>query len=144
MKTSAASPCWPLLRLSGRRPHPPNIPRRKNPDYHSQTEIGLTILYGQYIRQDGEWPIQTFLGNGREPPGFVPICRLDHLEYDLLASHYARLFGDSQVLVLPYEVLPKESDRNFSSASTISPAPARRHKPNSSASWPASGPTRSG
>jgi hypothetical protein len=67
----------------------------------------LRSIYGQYVRQDGEWPIETFLGNGDEPPGFAPICRLDHLEYDLLASHYVRLFGADQVLVLPYELLPK-------------------------------------
>jgi hypothetical protein len=65
----------------------------------------LRSLYGQYVRQDGEWPIEMFLGSGAEPPGFAPICRLDHLEYDLLASHYARLFGQEQVLVLPYELL---------------------------------------
>jgi hypothetical protein len=72
-----------------------------------EQKSALRSLYGQYIRQDGEWPIQTFLGTGNEPPGFAPICRLDHLEYDLLASYYVRLFGDSQVLVLPYELLPK-------------------------------------
>lgn len=72
-----------------------------------EQKSALRSIYGQYIRQDGEWPIQTFLGTGNEPPGFSPICRLDHLEYDLLASHYARLFGDGQVLVLPYELLAK-------------------------------------
>jgi hypothetical protein len=67
----------------------------------------LRSLYGQYIRQDGEWPIQTFLGVGNEPPGFAPICRLDHFEYDLLVGHFVQLFGINQVLVLPYEMLSK-------------------------------------
>jgi hypothetical protein len=72
-----------------------------------EQKSALRSIYGQYIRQDGEWPIQTFLGTGNEPPGFAPICRLDHLEYDLLANHYIRLFGDRQVLVLPFELLAK-------------------------------------
>jgi hypothetical protein len=65
----------------------------------------LRSLYGQYIRQDGEWPIETFLGTGKEPPGFAPICRLDHFEYDLLVEYYVQQFGSNQVLVLPYEML---------------------------------------
>jgi hypothetical protein len=73
-----------------------------------EQKSALRSIYGQYIRQDGEWPIHMFLGNGNEPPGFAPICRLDHLEYDLLASHYVRLFGEGQVLVLPFELLAKD------------------------------------
>jgi hypothetical protein len=70
-----------------------------------EQKSALRSLYGQYVRQGGEWRITTFLGSGDEPPGFAPICRLDHLEYDLLAGHYAKLFGDNQILVLPYELL---------------------------------------
>ena len=65
----------------------------------------IRSLFGEYIRQDGEWPISVFVGNGREPPGFGPICRLDHLEYDLLVDHYRALFGPQNVLVLPFERL---------------------------------------
>jgi len=68
----------------------------------------LRSLYSQYVRQDGEWPIETFIGTGAERPGHRPICRLDHFEYDLLADCYAQLFGTDEVLVLPYEILKSD------------------------------------
>jgi hypothetical protein len=68
----------------------------------------LMSLYRQYIRQDGEWPLAAFIGDGTERPGFVPICRLDHLEYHSLVNLYFSLFGRSNVLVLPYELLPRD------------------------------------
>lgn len=72
-----------------------------------EQKSALRSLYGQYVRQDGEWPIQIYLGTGNEPPGFAPIFRLDHFEYDLLVGRYVRLFGENQVLVLPFELLAK-------------------------------------
>jgi hypothetical protein len=71
----------------------------------------LRSLFGQYIVQDGMWPITDFIGTGNERPGFRPICRLDHLEYDLLVDHYRRLFGPDRVLVLPFELLKRDSLR---------------------------------
>lgn len=69
----------------------------------------LRSLYGQYVRQDGQWPLEMFFGTGDERPGFVPICRLDHFEYHLLVQHYIRLFGRERVLILPYELLKKDA-----------------------------------
>lgn len=69
----------------------------------------LRSLWGQYIIQDGEWPLEEFLGTGDEPPGFVPICRLDHFEYHLLIGHYVDLFGRDRVHVMPYEWLRTDS-----------------------------------
>ncbi|MDP6977028.1 MAG: hypothetical protein QF570_00285 [Myxococcota bacterium] len=69
----------------------------------------LRSHWGQYIKQDGEWPMTQFFGSGSEPPGFLPICRLDHFEYDLLIEHYFELFGRERVLVLPYELLRENS-----------------------------------
>ena len=69
----------------------------------------IRSLFGQYIVQDGIWPIADFIGTGDERPGFRPICRLDHLEYDLLVDHYRRLFGPDRVLVLPFELLKRDA-----------------------------------
>lgn len=69
----------------------------------------LRSLWGQYVREDGEWPLQAFLGDGTAPSGFGPLCRLDHLEYDLLIEHYRELFGPSRVCALPYELLRQDS-----------------------------------
>lgn len=68
----------------------------------------LRSLYGQYIVQDGEWPISQFIGTGQERRGFVPICRLDHFEYHLLVDYYIGLFGKERVFVLPYELLKRK------------------------------------
>ena len=77
-----------------------------------EQKSALRSLYGEYVRQGGQWPIKTFLGAGQEQPGYAPICRLDHLEYDLLVDRYATLFGGEQVLVLPFEIL-KSDPRKF-------------------------------
>lgn len=69
----------------------------------------LRSHWGQYIKQDGEWPMTQFFGTGQEPPGFVPICRLDHFEYDLLIGRYIDLFGRDNVKILPYELLRRNS-----------------------------------
>ena len=69
----------------------------------------IRSLYGQYISQDGEWPLSTFLGKGFERPGYRPILQLEHYEYDLMVNHYQELFGVEQVLVLPYELLKEDS-----------------------------------
>lgn len=69
----------------------------------------LRSLFGQYIVQDGLSPLSEFIGTGNELPGFRPICRLDHLEYDMLVGRYRELFGDEQVLVLPFELLRKDA-----------------------------------
>ncbi|MGC8638346.1 MAG: hypothetical protein ACP5XB_00530 [Isosphaeraceae bacterium] len=69
----------------------------------------LRSLFGQYIVQDGLWPIADFIGTGNERLGFRPICRLDHFEYDLLVDHYRTLFGPDHVLVLPFEMLKRNS-----------------------------------
>lgn len=68
----------------------------------------LRSFYSQYVRQDGEWPIDVFIGRGDEPAGFQPIFRLDHLEYHLLVGYYAELFGSDNVLVLPIEMLKED------------------------------------
>jgi Sulfotransferase domain len=70
-----------------------------------EQKSAIRSLYGQYVRQDGQWPLRTFIGTGTEPAGFMPIFRLDHFEYHLLIQHYIELFGQQNVLVLPFERL---------------------------------------
>ena len=70
----------------------------------------LHSIWGQYVRQEGQWSMDRFFGTGREPTGFAPICRLDHFEYDLLVADYVERLGSDRVLVLPYEVLKQDPD----------------------------------
>ena len=68
----------------------------------------LISHYRQYVRQGEPATIEEFLGPKSPTPGFAPICRLDHFEYDLLVGHYRALFGPDRVLVLPLERLRKD------------------------------------
>jgi len=43
----------------------------------------IRSTWGEYVRKDGEWPLEEFIGPGEGKPGFRPICRLDHFEYSL-------------------------------------------------------------
>ena len=63
--------------------------------------------YAQYIKSGGTPTLQRFIGADIEKPAFQPICRLDHLEYDLLISYYQKLFGSDNILVLPFELFKK-------------------------------------
>ncbi|MEQ8541380.1 MAG: sulfotransferase domain-containing protein [Coleofasciculus sp. D1-CHI-01] len=63
--------------------------------------------YAQRVKSGGTPTIQRFIGADIKNPGFAPICRLDHLEYDLLISYYQKLFDSNNILVLPFELFKK-------------------------------------
>lgn len=65
----------------------------------------LLSNYIQYIRQGGNLKLHNMLTNNRERPGYRPLLRLDHFEYDLTYSILREFFDDSQILMLPYELL---------------------------------------
>lgn len=65
----------------------------------------LFSMYQQYIRQYGSLRIEQYLGTGDAPTGAEPLCRLEHLEYHSLVGLYQSLFGATNVLVLPLELL---------------------------------------
>ncbi|MDJ0795251.1 MAG: hypothetical protein QNJ51_00190 [Calothrix sp. MO_167.B12] len=68
----------------------------------------LMSSYQQHIKTGGNKTINRFIGVDINKAGFKPICRLEHLEYDLLISYYQTLFGNKNVLVLPLELLKKD------------------------------------
>ena len=61
--------------------------------------------YLQYIRMGGKCSIKRFLN----PPedGEIPLFKCKYLEYHKLIELYYRLFGNENVLVLPYEFFLK-------------------------------------
>ena len=67
----------------------------------------LVSHYREYVRECGAQRIERFLGP-TGAPGFSPIFRLDHLEYDLLVEHYRNLSGPDRVFVLPLELLARD------------------------------------
>ncbi|MGB7056726.1 MAG: sulfotransferase [Geitlerinemataceae cyanobacterium] len=66
--------------------------------------------YRQYIRRGDAASLSRFLGVGEtRKPGIGAICQLDYFEYDLAIEYYHQLFGAENVLVLPFEVLVKDT-----------------------------------
>ncbi|MCK4871801.1 MAG: sulfotransferase [Phycisphaerales bacterium] len=65
----------------------------------------LASIYKQYVKVGGAASLRRYI----EPPTRgnvrVPLFRFDFLGYDLLIGCYQHLFGDRNVLVLPYEML---------------------------------------
>jgi len=69
----------------------------------------LFAIWAEYIRRGGVWGIDRFVGLARPRQGYGPICRLDHLEYDLILAEYRRLYGAGSVLCLPVEMLRSDA-----------------------------------
>ncbi len=64
----------------------------------------LVALYKQYVKMGGPGSLQQYV---TAPPGDhrVPLFRFDFLEYHRLIGYYQGLFGVTNVLVLPYELV---------------------------------------
>ena len=61
--------------------------------------------YREHIKKGVTVTLERFIGAGKRIPGFAPTCQLDHLQYDLIVSYYQNLFGEKNVLVIPFELL---------------------------------------
>ncbi len=68
-----------------------------------EQESMLLSSYREFVQVGGGQTLEEFIGAASALPGFVPQCRLDHLEYDLPITHYHALFGAARVLVEPFE-----------------------------------------
>jgi hypothetical protein len=60
--------------------------------------------YKQYVRAGGVCPLNRYLLPPSRGAARVPQFRFDHFEYHRLIGHYRSLFGEANVLVLPYEL----------------------------------------
>lgn len=68
----------------------------------------ILSAYGQNIRKGGRQSIEQFISTENFKSGRYPLFRLYVLKYDLLIKYYQELFGENQVLVLPFELLKKD------------------------------------
>jgi hypothetical protein len=93
-----------------------------------QKAIALSY-YRQYLRSQGVFPIEVFLGRGDEPPGFAPVLRADFLEYDRVVDYYQGLFGRENVLVLPMETLKEDPVGYVRSILEFCECPGRIERP---------------
>ena len=62
-------------------------------------------LYSEHLRHSHTHDLETFIGNGKMPPGSLPIMRRDFYRYDELIHELQQRFGRDSVLVLPFERL---------------------------------------
>jgi hypothetical protein len=73
-----------------------------------QKQIVLSA-YREHVFICGWQTLPEFIGAPPLKADFMPICRLEFLEFDRLIAHYQQLFGLAQVLVLPFESLRADS-----------------------------------
>ncbi|WP_373479516.1 sulfotransferase domain-containing protein [Geminocystis sp.] len=66
--------------------------------------------YGHYIRKGGRHSIEQLISTKNIKSGLYPLLRLYCLEYHYLINYYYNLFGENQVLVLPFELLKKDKN----------------------------------
>ncbi len=69
----------------------------------------LVSVYKEYIREGGAATFRQYI---TAPPGRprVPLFRFDFWEYHRLVGYYQNLFGATNVLVLPYELLQTQPE----------------------------------
>ena len=69
----------------------------------------LVSIYKQYVKMGGTCTFTEYLS----PPhdGRIPLFRLSNFRYHRLVEHYRGLFGETRVLVLPYELLQRSAGR---------------------------------
>lgn len=60
--------------------------------------------YKQYIKRGGPCSLKSLLNPPQKWKGRAPWFDLDNFKYHRLANYYCQLFGDSNILVLPYEL----------------------------------------
>ena len=69
----------------------------------------ILSIYKQYVRWGGAATLEQFLS----PPAGVhrtPVFRYNFYEYHHLIGYYSRLFGEENVLAVPYELLEAGSE----------------------------------
>ena len=70
----------------------------------------LVSVYKQYIQIGGAATFQQYVTRPSVPPR-IPLFRFDFFEYHRLISYYQDLFGATNVLVLPYELLRTQPEK---------------------------------
>jgi hypothetical protein len=68
----------------------------------------ILSTYRQYVRGGGTVPLRQYLQPPAVGTALMPSFDYDYFAYHRLIAHYHKLFGDSNVLVLPYEQLVRD------------------------------------
>lgn len=78
--------------------------------FREQVSI-ISALYVEHVRNGGTHTLEEFVGTGAEPPGWSPLCKLSFFRYDKLINAYKDIFGRSNVLALPFEMLKSQPEK---------------------------------
>lgn len=73
----------------------------------------MVSQYFQSIRQGGTMSLDELLSEGDARPGFRPVFRKEHFEYDLMHDIFSAHFPSDQLLMLPHELLAQRPDVYF-------------------------------
>jgi hypothetical protein len=69
----------------------------------------IVSTYKQYVQVGGACSLERFLDPARDRSERVPLFDGRHFEYHWLVERYRALFGDDQVLTLPYDLFVREA-----------------------------------
>ncbi|MEM9785102.1 MAG: sulfotransferase [Pseudomonadota bacterium] len=73
----------------------------------------IVSQYFQFIRQGGTRSLISMLKDNDNQPGYRPVIRKEHFEYDLMYQLLRRYFDKDQILMLPHELLRQAPDVYF-------------------------------
>ncbi|AOY81586.1 sulfotransferase [Moorena producens JHB] len=71
----------------------------------------ILSTYNQYVRASGPCSLRNYIGQPTFRGYKIPLFSLDHFAYNFLIDYYQKLFGRSNVLVLPYEQFKTDPKR---------------------------------
>ena len=75
----------------------------------------ILSAYKEYVRNGGVYNLERYLGSNLNKAGFSGVFMKHFLEYDIVISYYQNLFGNSNVLILPFEMLETKPEEFISS-----------------------------
>ena len=89
----------------------------------------IRSMNSQYISDGGHLSLSGFLKKPEPQLGRMPYFRLEMYEFDQLISHYRSLFGQAQVLVLPFELMAFNLEDFLTRISVFSEIPPPASQP---------------
>ncbi len=77
-----------------------------------EQKSAISSSYLQYVKSGGTCSIEDFLEPRNYEPPITPWFSFEHFDYIHLAKYYIKLYGQENVLILPYEMF-REKPQDF-------------------------------
>ncbi|MEL6681414.1 MAG: hypothetical protein AAFQ09_02070 [Pseudomonadota bacterium] len=79
----------------------------------------IVSQYFQFIRQGGTRSLLSMLKDNDNKPGFRPVIRKEHFEYDLMYDLISKYFEQDRILMLPHELLRHAPETYFAKINAL-------------------------